>query len=79
MYFLEEFVIDYMYHHGIGNITPHQKYQFGIGYPDLNSFTDEEIKNIYLCHEHILINNKYPANYNKNTIYINYLRRLNLC
>lgn len=78
-YYLEEFAIDFMYHNGIGNITPIQKYQFGMGYPSLDTFTDEEIKKIYLCHEHIFIKNEYPYDYKHDLIFANYLGRLKSC
>lgn len=42
-YFLEEFVVDYMFKHGIGDIAPMQNDIFGEGYKSIEDMTDVEI------------------------------------
>lgn len=76
-YYLEEFVVDYMYHNSLMKITPIQKYQYGEGYASIDTFTDEQIKNLYFCHEHMYIDKKFPWNYDSVSEHIKYLKRLN--
>lgn len=52
-YYLEEFVIDYIYANNLAKIMPIQRYQYGEGYASLKTFNDEEIKNLYFLHEHL--------------------------
>lgn len=75
-YYLEEFVVDYMNYNHIMPITPIQKYQFGEGYASVDSFSDDEIDDIYFCHEHMYIDKKFPWGYNSVAEHIKYLKRV---
>ena len=57
-YDIEEYAMD-LIHNELNDFEIHgiQKYQLGEGYPSVDYFTDEELKNVYFWHEH-LINNK---------------------
>lgn len=63
-YYLEEYVVDYMNHNKMYDITPIQKYQFGEGYASLDTFTKEQFKSLYFLHEHIYTDKKFPYGYN---------------
>lgn len=54
LYFLEEYVIDKAYNEQNYPIRPIQKYQVGEGYAKISTYTDEELRNVYFWHEHIL-------------------------
>lgn len=55
-YWLEEFVVDYMYNFNLMNFKPIQNYQYGFGYPDLKYFMDNNLLDgLYLSHNHILV------------------------
>lgn len=54
LYFLEEYVIDKAYNENNYPIRPIQKYQVGEGYAKISTYTDEELRNVYFWHEHIL-------------------------
>lgn len=54
LYFLEEYVIDKAYNEKEFPVVPIKRYQIGEGYAKVNTFTDEELKNVYFWHEHIL-------------------------
>lgn len=53
-YWLEEYVVDYMYKNGIADITPVQNYQCGYGYPDMAYFIKNRLTGgLYMTHSHI--------------------------
>lgn len=52
-YYLEEFVVDYIYANNLAKIFPVQRYQYGEGYASIDTFTSDEIKNLYFLHEHL--------------------------
>lgn len=59
IYFLEEYVIDKAYNEKQYPILPIKKYQVGEGYAPVKTFSDEELKNVYFWHEHILYEKGY--------------------
>lgn len=52
-YYLEEFVVDYIYANKLAKIIPVQRYQYGEGYAMINTFTNDELKSLYFLHEHL--------------------------
>lgn len=52
-YYLEEFVVDYMYNNNIGNIRPMSGHIFGEGYVDINDMTDDEVRSVAFIHSHM--------------------------
>jgi hypothetical protein len=53
-YWLEEYVVDYMYKNKLADITPIQNYQCGYGYPDMASFVKNKLTGgLYMTHNHI--------------------------
>ena len=53
-YWLEEYVVDYMYKNRLADITPIQNYQCGYGYPDMAYFVKNRLTNgLYMTHSHI--------------------------
>ena len=70
-YYLEEFVVDYIYANNLAKIFPIQRYQYGEGYASLNTFTDDEFQRLYFLHEHLyadqrmLISDEYNSVYEK--------------
>lgn len=60
-YYLEEFVMDYMYTNNICHITPMQKYQLGEWYTPVAEYTDEELSSIYFWHEHAIRDSNYDT------------------
>lgn len=57
-YFLEEFVVDYMFKHGIGSIIPMQNDIFGEGYKSIEDMTDIEIQKIHFLHSHLYLDER---------------------
>ena len=58
-YYLEEYVVDKLYHHDNTVLQPVQKYQIGEWYTPVSAFTDEELQSVYFWHEHLLHDPKY--------------------
>lgn len=53
-YWLEEFVVDYMYYNKIKPIYPIRNYQYGFDYPSLKYFIQNKLLDgLYLSHEHL--------------------------
>lgn len=53
-YWLEEFVIDYIYHYKLFNIFPVQNYQYGLHYPSLEWFVKNHLtQNLFMQHQHL--------------------------
>lgn len=59
LYFLEEYVIDKAYNEKQIPILPIKRYQVGEGYASVKTFSDEELKNVYFWHEHMLYEKGY--------------------
>ena len=74
-YSIEEYVIDTMFSHGVFNIRPVQNYQFGEGYPSLDSYSDDEIGTVSFLHEHIYRNGEFPHGYNPTEERLKFFRR----
>lgn len=76
-YYLEEFVVDYIYANNLSRIVPIQRYQYGEGYGSLNTFSDIEFKSLYFLHEHLYINKSslITSEYNSIIEHIIYNRR----
>lgn len=71
IHFLEEYVMDKAYNELNYPIKPIQKYQVGEGYAKISTYTDEELKNVYFWHEHIL----YGSDYDKIREKIEFFKR----
>lgn len=52
-YFLEEYLMDKIFHSNRWNITPIQRYQLGECYTPVRLLSDEELDAVYFWHEHI--------------------------
>ena len=53
-YWLEEFVVDYIYYYKLSNILCVQNYQYGYDYPTLEWFIkNKKLDGLYLSHSHI--------------------------
>lgn len=53
-YWLEEFVVDYIYHNKLADIEPLQYYQYGLNYPSINWFIqNNKFDSVFLRHEHL--------------------------
>lgn len=77
-YFLEEFVIDYIYSNKLIDIQPIQYYQFGEGYPSIDIYPQERLKDIYFLHEHIYKNGQksLDVEYNSLVQQMKYMKRI---
>lgn len=73
-YFIEEFVVDYIYKNKLSKIIPIQYYQYGEGYPSIITYPHDKIKNILFLHEHIYKNNVFPYDYNSIQEQMTYLK-----
>ena len=58
-YYIEEFVVDYMYNNNIGmqKIKPMQSHLYGEGYKQIELMTDDEIRSIRFMHYHAYLEN----------------------
>jgi hypothetical protein len=74
-YSIEEYVIDMMSSKGEFHIRPVQNYQFGEGYPSVDSYTDEEVETISFLHEHIYRNGEFPYDYDPIAERLRFFRR----
>lgn len=73
-YYLEEFVVDYLYVTKSKNILPLRYYQYGEGYPSVVDYPRDHIKDICFLHEHIYRDNKFPYDYNPVKERLDYIR-----
>jgi hypothetical protein len=53
-YYLEEYIVDKLFHADPSILRPVQRYQIGEWYTPVAEFTDEELTNVYFWHEHLL-------------------------
>lgn len=60
-YYLEEYVMDKIAYTNMWPVQPIQKYQVGEWYTPVAEFSDEQLKQVYFWHEHIL----HDPTYNK--------------
>ncbi len=74
-YYLEEYVMDKIAYTNVWPVQPIQKYQIGEWYTPVKEFTDEELKNVYFWHEHILHDPVYDKVREK-VEYFNRMRKL---
>lgn len=58
-YYLEEYVMDKIYNNNLWPVKPIQRYQIGEWYTPVAKFSDEELKNVYFWHEHIIPDPEY--------------------
>ncbi len=75
-YYLEEYVMDKIVNQNLWPVQPIQRYQIGEWYTPVKEFSDEELKNVYFWHEHVIPD---PA-YNKvreKVEYFNRMRKIN--
>lgn len=79
-YYLEEFVIDYIYANKLAKIFPVQRYQYGEGYASISTFNDEELKHLYFLHEHIYADKRklLTSEYNSLREKMLYLKKMKL-
>ena len=77
-YYLEEFVIDYIYASKLAKIYPVQRYQYGEGYASIDTFSDTELKTLYFLHEHLYKNKQMLITHEYNSFYekIQYWKRI---
>lgn len=58
-YYLEEYVVDKLFHEHPEILRPIQRYQIGEGYTPVAEFTDDELERVYFWHEHLVPDPKY--------------------
>jgi isoleucyl-tRNA synthetase len=58
-YYLEEYIVDKLFHADSSILRPVQRYQIGEWYTPVKEFTDEELKQVYFWHEHLIADPKY--------------------
>lgn len=77
-YYLEEFVIDYIYANKLIKIFPVQRYQYGEGYASIDTFSDEELNGLYFLHEHLYANKRMLISQEYNSLYekMTYIKRI---
>lgn len=75
-YYIEEFAIDWLASTSFGcNLHPITHYQYGEGYVSIDTFNDEEFKNILFLHEHIYKGNRFPPDYDALSEHMKYMKR----
>lgn len=58
-YYLEEYVVDKLYHNDPTILTPIQRYQIGEWYTPVSKLSDDELLSVYFWHEHLIHDPKY--------------------
>jgi len=53
-YYLEEYIVDKLFHADPSILRPIQRYQIGEWYTPIKEFTDEELARVYFWHEHLI-------------------------
>jgi hypothetical protein len=76
-YYLEEYIVDKLFHLDSSILKPVQKYQIGEWYTPVSEFTDEELKNVYFWHEHLISDPVYDK-IRQRVEYFNRMRKINL-
>lgn len=71
-YYLEEYIVDKLFHTDPNILKPVQRYQIGEWYTPVKEFSDEELKQVYFWHEHLITD---PA-YDKIREKIEYSKRM---
>ena len=74
-YYLEEYIVDKLYHQDNTVLRPVQKYQIGEWYTPVKEFTDAELQQVYFWHEHLISDPAYDKIREK-VEYFNRMRRL---
>lgn len=75
-YYLEEYVMDKIYNKQLWPVKPIQKYQIGEWYTPVKEFTDDELKNVYFWHEHLISDPAYDKIKQK-VEYFNRMKKIN--
>jgi hypothetical protein len=75
-YYLEEYIVDKLFHADPSILRPVQRYQIGEWYTPVKQFTDEELKKVYFWHEHLLPDPKYDKIREK-VEYFNRMKKIN--
>lgn len=77
MYYLEEFIVDFIHKRKLVDITPIQRYQIGEGYASIDTYSENEIKNIMFFHQHLYKNKKMMISSEGNMFkeMLNYMKR----
>jgi hypothetical protein len=53
-YYLEEYIVDKLFHADPSILRPIQRYQIGEWYTPIKEFTDAELAQVYFWHEHLI-------------------------
>jgi hypothetical protein len=75
-YYLEEYIVDKLFHADPSILRPVQRYQIGEWYTPVKEFTDEELKKVYFWHEHLIPDPAYDKIRQK-VEYFNRMRKIN--
>jgi hypothetical protein len=75
-YYLEEYVVDKLFHSNSNILRPVQRYQLGEWYTPVSEFSDEELKRVYFWHEHLIIDPAYDKIRQK-VEYFNRMKKIN--
>lgn len=74
-YYLEEYIVDKLFHADPSILRPVQRYQIGEWYTPIKEFTDEELTKVYFWHEHLIPDPAYDKIRQK-VEYFNRMRKL---
>ena len=75
-YYLEEYIVDKLYHADPTVLQPVQKYQIGEWYTPVAELTDDELKSVYFWHEHLISDPAYDKIRQK-VEYFNRMKKIN--
>jgi hypothetical protein len=74
-YYLEEYVMDKIVNQNLWPVQPVQRYQIGEWYTPVKEFSDEELKQVYFWHEHVISDPVYDK-VRERVEYFNRMRRI---
>lgn len=75
-YYLEEYIVDKIFHTDPSILRPVQRYQIGEWYTPVAEFSDEELRKVYFWHEHLIIDPAYDKIRQK-VEYFNRMKKIN--
>ena len=75
-YYLEEYIVDKLFHADPSVLRPVQRYQIGEWYTPVKEFTDDELTRVYFWHEHLIPDPAYDKVRQK-VEYFNRMRKIN--
>ena len=75
-YYLEEYIVDKLFHADPSVLRPVQRYQIGEWYTPVKEFSDEELTKVYFWHEHLIPDPAYDKVRQK-VEYFNRMRKIN--